>query len=99
MKKEIDQRSKNKLYFPCVCGHPHFLELDFDLDPGWKHYYASIIDNCNMGFWDRLKSAIKFLKGKQNLNWMDVELNSKDLKKIKIHIDKYLTESENGKSK
>ena len=98
-RKEIEQRSKNELLFKCSCGHPHYVEFDYDLDPGWKYYSVSIVDPCNMGPWDRIKKAIKYIRGKRYQYWMSVDLNSKDLIKIKKHIDKYLNEKENRKRK
>jgi hypothetical protein len=93
MKKELHKRYKdNSLLFKCCCGGHHFVEFNYESEyENWIEYWVSVIDDGGgEGFFRRIKSAMKYIFKKDKLYWCEIGLNSRDLKRIKKHIDKYL---------
>jgi len=82
MKKEIDQRSKNRLLIECNCGANHFVEFDFSTD---IHKYEDKTEKTkkkiktyewkdywisfideNNRFWSKLKDCFDYLFSRRN---------------------------------
>ena len=92
MKKEIDQRSKNKLLIGCNCGGYHYLSLSYEKDEEWGNdFYIAIID-VPSNLWDRVKQAFNHVFKGGDLWASEIGLTSENLKDIKKIINKYLTE-------
>jgi len=98
MKKEIDQRKgRNELILGCRCGSKHFLYMDWIVDETWLNFEVAILDHMRFDFWERVKRAFKYILGNENLWYVDITLNEKDLIKMKKHIDKYIEARRNFK--
>ena len=88
-KQEIDQKSEHDLLFRCSCGYPHFVAFSWLDDEPDFGFSVEVIDD-SMSLWTRIKSAIKYILKGGKLYWQEIELNSKDLKKLQIFIREYL---------
>ena len=79
--------SKEIIRIDCDCGHKgHFFALE-----KWNGDLLAIVCEADRhaGFWHRLKSAVIFILGWENLNYTEIVLDrNKTLKDIKKAIEK-----------
>jgi len=92
MKKEINQKGKNSILFKCNCGGHHYVEFDYFDDDNYMEYWVSVVnDGLGKGFFGRIADAWRYIFRRGSvLRWYEVGLTSRDLKRLKKHIDKYL---------
>lgn len=89
MKFEIEQRPKSELIFRCNCGGNHMISFAYYIEKDSSgEFWVSILEPYNESFFDRFKKSMRYLFKGSDINYCDVGLTSKDLKKVsKLIID------------
>lgn len=59
--------------------------------PGWKDYTIAFVDSADAGFWYKIKACWNYLFTKKGeICYSGISINSKDMKKIIEHFNKYM---------
>lgn len=94
--------SEDTIYIGCECHSPdHIVRASFydweGKDP--PDFYLELQANRCLDFWDRVKHAVRYVFGGQNLGWHDVIPNKMDIVKLHDLTDRYLKAYEVYKEK
>lgn len=79
------------IYIGCQCHSPyHIIQVSYwDWKDGPPELYFCLQADRHLGFWGRLKAAMLYLFGGDNLGWHDVMPNHEDLTNLRRLLDKY----------
>ena len=94
--------SEDTIYIGCECHSPdHIVRVslfDWEGNDPPEFYLELQADRC-LGLWDRLKHAVRYVFGSENLGWHDVIPNREDIVKLHELSERYLKAYEVYKEK
>jgi hypothetical protein len=85
--------NEDTVYIGCECGSPYHIVRASFYDWGEKDkpelYLELQADRC-LGFWERVRHAVRYVFGEENLGWHDVIPVKADIVKLHELTDRYL---------
>ena len=90
MSTQIDK--SETIYLGCECHSPeHIIRVSYfdwaNKDP--PEIFMELQADRHLNFWNRVRLAVKFIFGTDNLEWHDVIPTHNDISKLKVLIDNY----------
>jgi len=85
--------SEDTIYLGCEChSADHIVRVAFfewgEKDP--PDFYLELQADRHLGFWDRVKHAVRYVLGEENLGWHDVIPVKQDIVKLHELTSRYL---------
>jgi hypothetical protein len=88
----MSEDTSEKIYIGCQCTSAYHIVCvsfyDWMGDEPPELYFELQADR-DLGLWDRLKAAVRYVFGQENLGWHDVIPNHEDVLNLKRVVDKY----------